>query len=145
MHCALCIKSNARAFILEPRLLFVIEVGGEALEDHSVVVVHLLYLLLGEHRHVDEAGVVGEERQSLKLQEVAKVLGLLALNHQQDILGANAILASLVESWLIASYHAWLKSHRIEASAYAVRPLMAAQEVPHAVACAMPIGHRLLP
>ncbi len=73
-----------------------------------MVGVDLLHFFGGEHAHVDEAHVVGEQGEGLKLQVVAEVLGLFALHGEQQALGANAILAGLVEARLVAGDHARL-------------------------------------
>ena len=130
VHCALCIVHYAleKCFALfsQPIHLFLVEVRSESLKHHCVVVVDLLHFLGGEHGGVDEAGVVGEQRQRLKLQEVAEVLGLGTFYHKHHILGADAILAFLVNSWLVAGYHAWFQSDESHSSieANTVRPLM---------------------
>ena len=89
--------------------------------------------------------VIGEERQRLKGIEVTEVLGFLGFNDEQQILGTDAIFAGLVQTGLVAQNHAWQQLHINEVGADALRSLVAAQEVTHAVTGAVSVGHRLLP
>ena len=110
-----------------------------------MVVIDLGHLFGRQHRAVNQLQVIGEECQRLKGEELTEILGFLGLNDQQQILGADAVLARLVQARLIAGDHArqQLDIHQIGTDA--LRSLMASQEMSHTMASAVAIGHGLLP
>ena len=129
----------------EPGGFVGVQERGDALAHHEMVVVDLGDFLVREHRAVDKFQIVGVERQRLEGEKITELFGLIGFNGQQQVFGTDTLFAGLVQTWLVAGNHAWHQLDVNQVGADALGPLVASQEVTHAVTSSVAIGHGLLP
>ena len=130
--------------IAEPLGGLLIQLGADLTVDALLVVVVPLELCVIEHRGVDHPIVEPAEGQALKAVKLLSA-PFANLDAAEEVLDADAVLALGVVARLIRGDAVEPDGGGIIVGTEVLRALVAAEEVPHAVAGAVAIVLMLLP